>query len=59
MTLPRTPLAEKSAQSKGAEMIESEPEKSAREAITAKEMLEKIQAVARGLKEGHELFTVP
>ena len=58
MTLPGTPQAEKSGQSKGARMIESESEKSAIEARVAKEMLEKIQATARGLRAGHELFTV-
>ena len=39
-------------------MVESEPEKSAKGAITAEEFLEKVQAVARGLREGHELFTI-
>lgn len=39
-------------------MIEPEPEKSAMRATTDEELLERIQAVARGLREGHGLFSI-
>ena len=56
MTLPRTPMAGASAQGGGSERIEPEPEKSAKKGVTDVVLLGRIQAVARGLKDGYLLF---